>query len=107
MKMKNIYKLGTLILLGAACSACTFLDTEPQIIPSKGYYTNETRLKYGLAGVYGALNSEELYGSYYSLQIANADDLCYFNIYNNGETRPDRYNHSAGTAAFSVRQERT
>ena len=64
MKMKNIYKLGTLILLGDACSACTFLDTEPQIIPSKGYYTNETRLKYGLAGVYGALNSEEIYGRY-------------------------------------------
>ena len=100
MKMKNIYKLGSLILLGAACSACTFLDTEPQIIPSKGYYTNETRLKYGLAGVYGALNSEELYGSYYSLQIANADDLCYFNNYNNGETRPDRYNHSAGTSVI-------
>lgn len=100
MKMKNIYKLGTLILLGAACSACTFLDTEPQIIPSKGCYTNETRLKYGLAGVYGALNSEELYGSYYSLQIANADDLCYFNNYNNGETRPDRYNHSAGTSVI-------
>ena len=100
MKMKNIYKLGSLILLGAACSACTFLDTEPQIIPSKGSYTNETRLKYGLAGVYGALNSEELYGSYYSLQIANADDLCYFNNYNNGETRPDRYNHSAGTSVI-------
>lgn len=100
MKMKNIYKLGSLILLGAACSACTFLDTEPQIIPSKGNYTNETRLKYGLAGVYGALNSEELYGSYYSLQIANADDLCYFNNYNNGETRPDRYNHSAGTSVI-------
>lgn len=100
MKMKNIYKLGSLILLGAACSACTFLDTEPQIIPSDGCYTNETRLKYGLAGVYGALNSEELYGSYYSLQIANPDDLCYFNNYNNGETRPDRYNHSAGTSVI-------
>lgn len=100
MKMKNIYKLGTLALLGAAFSACTFLDTDPQIIPSDGYYTNETRLKYGLAGVYGALNSEELYGSYYSLQIANPDDLCYFNNYNNGETRPDRYNHSAGTAVI-------
>lgn len=100
MKMKNIYKLGTLALLGTVLTACTFLDTEPQIIPSDGCYTNETRLKYGLAGVYGALNSEELYGSYYSLQIANPDDLCYFNNYNNGETRPDRYNHSAGTAVI-------
>ena len=44
MKMKNIYKLGTLILLGAACSACTFLDTEPHKKPSLNHYTYETRI---------------------------------------------------------------
>ncbi len=100
MKMKHIYRLGTLMALGTVLSACTFLDTDPQIIPSGGYYTNETRLKYGLAGVYGALNSEALYGNYYSLQISNADDLCYFNNYNNADTRPDRYNHTAGTSVI-------
>lgn len=100
MKIKNIYKLGSLALLGTALSACTFLDTDPQIIPSDSYYTSETKLQYGLAGVYGVLSSEALYGNYYSLQISNADDLCYFNNYNSSDTRPDRYNHAAGTAAI-------
>ena len=100
MKIKSILKLGTLALLTAALPACSFLDTDPQIIPDDGYYNSEQMLIYGLAGVYGVLNSEALYGNYYSLQIANADDLCYFNNYNNSESRPDRYNHSAGTAAI-------
>lgn len=100
MKIKNIYKLGSLALLGTALSACTFLDTDPQIIPSDSYYTSETKLQYGLAGVYGVLSSEALYGNYYSLQISNADDLCYFNNYNSTDTRPDRYNHAAGTAVI-------
>ena len=100
MKIKSILKLGTLALLTAALPACSFLDTDPQIIPDDGYYNSEQKLIYGLAGVYGMLNSEALYGNYYSLQIANADDLCYFNNYNNSESRPDRYNHSAGTAAI-------
>lgn len=98
MKIKNIYKLGSLALLGTALSACTFLDTDPQVITADGYYTTETKLQYGLAGVYGALSSEALYGHYYSLQISNADDLCYYSNYNSTETRPDRYNHTAGTA---------
>lgn len=100
MKIKSILKLGTLALLTAALPACSFLDTDPQIIPDDGYYNSEQKLIYGLAGVYGVLNSEALYGNYYSLQIANADDLCYFNNYNNSESRPDRYNHSAGTATI-------
>ena len=100
MKIKSILKLGTLALLTAALPACSFLDTDPQIIPDDGYYNSEQKLIYGLTGVYGVLNSEALYGNYYSLQIANADDLCYFNNYNNSESRPDRYNHSAGTATI-------
>lgn len=100
MKIKSILKLGTLALLTAALPACSFLDTDPQIIPDDGYYNSEQKLIYGLADVYGVLNSEAIYGNYYSLQIANADDLCYFNNYNNSESRPDRYNHSAGTAAI-------
>ena len=100
MKIKNIYRLGSLALLGTALSACTFLDTDPQIIPSDSYYTSETKLQYGLAGVYGVLSSEALYGNYYSLQISNADDLCYFNNYNSTDTRPDRYNHAAGTSVI-------
>ena len=33
MKIKSILKLGTLALLTAALPACSFLDTDPQIIP--------------------------------------------------------------------------
>ena len=36
-------------------------------------------MKYGLAGVYGAIGKEQFYGNYYSLMYANIDDLCYFN----------------------------
>ena len=100
MKIKNIYRLGALMMFGTALSACTFLDTDPQIIPGEGYYTSEKKLQYGLAGVYGSLNSEALYGHYYSLQISNADDLCYYANYNSTDTRPDRYNHTAGTAVI-------
>lgn len=100
MKIKSILKLGTLALLTAALPACSFLDTDPQIISDNGYYNSEQKLIYGLAGIYGVLNSEAIYGNYYALQIANADDLCYFNNYNNSESRPDRYNHSAGTASI-------
>jgi hypothetical protein len=79
-------------------SACNFLDVEPQIIDGEGYYTNEDKVLYGLAGVYGALSSDAVYGDYYSLQISNADDLCYYNNYNNSDARVDKYNHNAGTA---------
>ena len=40
MKIKSILKLGTLALLTAALPACSFLDTDPQIIPDDGYYNS-------------------------------------------------------------------
>ena len=98
MKINHISKAGVmLLLLGGALSACSFLDTDPYVIPDEGYYDSEQKITYGLAGVYGVMSSEELYGAYYSLQISNADDLCYYNNYNNAEARPDKYNHTAGT----------
>ena len=97
MKIKSIFVPGTCALLLAALPACSFLDMEPNVIPDQGYYTSEQKIVYGLAGVYGALNSEEVYGNNYSLQISNADDLCYYANYNNTESRVDKYNHSAST----------
>lgn len=97
MKFNHILKTVAVALCAGAFLSCSFLDVEPDVIPGKGYYTSEAKILYGLAGVYGALNSEELYGNYYSLQISNADDLCYYNNYNNGEARVDKYNHTAGT----------
>ena len=43
MKIKSILKLGTLALLTAALPACSFLDTDPQIIPDDGYYNSEQK----------------------------------------------------------------
>lgn len=97
MKTKHILRLSALALAGTALTACSFLDMDPHVIPDEGYYTSEQKIIYGLAGVYGVLGSEALYGDVYSLQISNADDLCYFNNTTNSEARPDKYNHSAGT----------
>lgn len=100
--MKTIHNIKTalLLLFGSVLGACSFLDTDPYVIPGKGYYDSEQKIIYGLAGIYGVMSSEELYGCYYSLQISNADDLCYYNNYNNAEARPDKYNHTAGTEAI-------
>ena len=77
--MKNIYRF----LIGAAAVtslfSCSFFDVEPQVICSETFYNSEAEVKYGLAGVYGAIGKEQLYGNYYSLMYANIDDLCYFN----------------------------
>jgi len=97
MKFNNILRSGAAALCSAALVSCSFLEVDPDVIPDKGYYTSEKKILYGLAGLYGAMNSEELYGNYYSLQISNADDLCYYNNYNNGDARVDKYNHNAGT----------
>ena len=60
-------------------TSCGFLDVDPQVITSDNFYNNEQEALYGLAGVYGALNNEEVYGNYYSLQASNIDDLTYIN----------------------------
>ena len=77
--MKNIYRF----LIGAAAVtslfSCSFFDVEPKVICSDTFYNSEAEVKYGLAGVYGAIGKEQFYGNYYSLMYANIDDLSYFN----------------------------
>ena len=77
--MRKIYGFLIGIAAVAAISSCSFLNVEPQIIESDTFYNSEDEVKYGLAGVYGVLNKEQLYGNYYSVMYANIDDLCYFN----------------------------
>lgn len=82
--MKNIlYQIGMAALVLAGSSACSILDEDPQVICSDTYYNSVDELLYGLAGVYGAINNEELYGRCYSLPISNTDDLCYQNRVHN------------------------
>ncbi|MEG1758842.1 MAG: RagB/SusD family nutrient uptake outer membrane protein [Alistipes sp.] len=108
MNMKKIYRLGILAATCFAVTACEFLDVEPQIIPSDEFYKTEKEVAYGLAGVYGALNNEELYGNYYSLMISNTDDLCYQNREHNGayvywynHNSSDPYVYSAWTMLYA------
>lgn len=76
MKLKNlIISFG----IAAACSSCSFLDVEPQVICSDTFYKTQSELLNGLAGVYGVMSNEAFYGNYYSLMCSNADDLCYYN----------------------------
>lgn len=97
----------TNIMIAAAASAvicsCSFLDLEPKVMTDTNFYRTEQNVRYGLAGVYGILNSEETYGHYWSLQVSNADDLCYYSNYNNSESRVDKYNFDANNSVvYSV-----
>ena len=77
--MKTIKYILSMVVIAGIASSCKFLDMEPNVIIKETYYNNETELKYGLAGVYGALGNEAFYGNYYSLMLSNVDDLSYFN----------------------------
>ncbi len=76
MKKLNKYAI---IAAAIACVSCDFLDVKPEVITDDGFYTSESELLYGLAGVYGVINNEGFYGNHYSLMLSNTDDLCYYN----------------------------
>ncbi|MFR9591729.1 MAG: RagB/SusD family nutrient uptake outer membrane protein [Rikenellaceae bacterium] len=78
--MKTIYKFSIAIIASMLCmlTSCEILDVEPKYTMSPdNFYQSETELIYGLTGVYGAINTEPMYGNFYSLMISNMDDLCY------------------------------
>lgn len=96
--MKKIFnKILVLAGLGAALSSCSFLEVEPQVICADTFYNTEKEVQYGLAGVYGVMSNEALYGNYYSLMYSNIDDLCYFNR-DQGSNLLQFQRHSAGTS---------
>lgn len=94
--MKKTFIIPILAAL-VAVPSCNFLDKEPQVICSDTFYKTDTEALYGLAGVYGVINSLQLYGLAYSLHLSGIDDLCYYN-------RPTSsnflhfYQHDASTA---------
>lgn len=76
--MKKIQTIILSISL-ALCAQSCFLDVPPQIISKETFYNSEAEVKYGLAGIYGAMSNESFYGNKYSLMLTNVDDLSYFN----------------------------
>ena len=67
---KILNKIFVVSGLCAALSSCSFLDVEPQVICSDTFYNTEKEVLYGLAGVYGVMSNEALYGNYYSLMTS-------------------------------------
>ncbi len=85
--MKAIYKFKKelFLTLAIALSSCNVLDVDPEhVMAPENFYETKDEVVYGLAGVYGVLNSEAVYGNYYSLMMSNTDDLCYQNRSQNG-----------------------
>ena len=96
--MKKIFnKILVVTGLCAALSSCNFLEVEPQVICADTFYNTEKEVQYGLAGVYGVMSNEALYGNYYSLMYSNIDDLCYFNR-DQGSNLLQFQRHTAGTS---------
>ena len=96
--MKKIFnKIFVVSGLCVALSSCSFLDVEPQVICADTFYNTEKEVQYGLAGVYGVMSNEALYGNYYSLMYSNIDDLCYFNR-DQGSNLLQFQRHTAGTS---------
>ncbi len=76
---KKIYSIFAAVPMALAVVSCNFLDVDPEVITDGNFYNSEQEVIYGLAGVYGVINSEEFYGNNYSLMLSNTDDLCYYN----------------------------
>ena len=84
------------LLLGL--TSCHFLDVEPQVIVKETFYNSAAEAKYGLAGVYGTLSHEAVYGNTYSLKISNTDDLCYYNRPSTSTAALEQYKFNAGNS---------
>lgn len=94
---KIINKILVVTGLCAGLSSCSFLEVEPQVICADTFYNTEKEVLYGLAGVYGVMNNEALYGNFYSQMYSNIDDLCYFNR-DQGSNLLQYHRHTAGTS---------
>ncbi len=94
--MKTLRNIFFAAATAVVCS-CNLMDVDPVILQKDNLYQNDTDLRSGLAGVYGAINNEAFYGNYYSLMASNVDDLCYFNRTSSTNTL-QMYRYDASTA---------
>ena len=96
--MKKLsYITGTVLLL-MGLPSCGFLDVEPHVIEKGTFYISETEVLYGLAGVYGAMSTENFYGQKYSIILSYGDDLsCWNRATPNSDSYSAVYLHDAGS----------
>lgn len=95
--MKNIKYILLTFLAAGTLASCSLLDREPNVICAETFYSSESEALYGLAGVYGAINSLEIYGQGYSLYLSGVDDLSYYNRPTTNQFTT-YYQHDASTA---------
>lgn len=80
---KTIYTLLIAAITAPLLTACSFLDEEPTVLTASTSYSSLTDAQYALNGVYGAINSYEFYGQYYSIELSLNDDTCFYRSSNN------------------------
>lgn len=73
--MKKLFLLFSIAVFAVSCN---LLDQKPHIITGENFYNSVEEAEYGLNGIYGALNSLEIYGRYYSISFALNDDISYY-----------------------------
>ena len=94
--MKRIGKIAVLAVTTLTAASCSLLDVEPTVIMKDTYYNTEQEVLHGLAGVYGAMNNEDFYGSNYSIICSLNDDLSYCRA-SSATYQIDFLEHSAGS----------
>lgn len=71
-KIKNIFiGFSAVLLLGS----CDLLDVKPNIITEETFYTSSSQAQLALNGVYGVLNSWQLYGCNLILDLNYNSDI--------------------------------
>lgn len=77
--MKHNILSAAILGVSLLCSCSEFLDTTPyDFVAPETFYTTDKNCKMALAGVYGALSTQEVYGNFYSCMISGVDDLSYY-----------------------------
>jgi len=66
-----------LILIALVAVSCSFLEKEPKVVSADKYFNTAEDAQNALYGVYGTLNSREVYGEYYSVNFSLNDDLSF------------------------------
>lgn len=81
--MKKIYFTLIIALFAVCAQSCRILEEDPTILTASTTYKSIDDAQYALNGVYGAINSYEFYGQYYSIELCLNDDTCYYRSSNN------------------------
>lgn len=76
--MKKTFTFFILIAAALLGGGCDFLQQEPHIIAEETFYTSKERAQLALNGVYGVLNSYQLYGRDLIFNGDYNDDLCHY-----------------------------